>query len=196
MSKNLKVEQGEQTTRELIEIARQIFSEKGYADTSTTEIVKQAGVTRGALYHHFDGKEGLFRAVFESIQEGIGLAIMTAVEQSDNEWEQLIHGCQTFIAECANPQIQRIVLIDAPSVLGRETWRQVDEATTTRLLAEQLQAMHEAGKIKVRSPQAMAHLLAGAMNEAVLWVVEAEDSEQALKDAQAEIEVLIEGLRT
>jgi len=195
MSKNQKVEQGEQTIRELIAIARKLFSDKGYAYTSTTEIVKQAGVTRGALYHHFDGKEGVFRAVFESIQDDIGQAIMEAVMRTDDSWEQLVEGCKTFIAECANPQIQRIVLIDAPSVLGRETWRQVDEETTTRLLEVQLQAMYDAGTIKVRSPHVMSHVLAGAMNELVLWVVEAENSEQALYDAQAEIEVLLDGLR-
>lgn len=107
-------------------MARQEFSERGYAGASTEEIVRAAGVTRGALYHHFSGKPGLFLAVFEAAQQEINERIVRAAETTTDPWQNLVRGCRAFLEACIDPQLQQIVIIDAPAVLGWAVWRQVD----------------------------------------------------------------------
>lgn len=196
VKKNAKVEQGEATLKLLVDIARQLFSEAGYAGVSTTAIVEAAGVTRGALYHHFDGKEGLFRAVVEDIQAKIGSQILAAIEGQTDEWKNLVAGCEAFIRASIDPSIRRILLIDAPAVLGRDAWRRIDEEATTTLLSEQLYTLMAQGIIDPQPVEALAHLLAGAMNEAVLWISEADNPETALKQTLATLTRLLNGLRS
>src|SRR3982750_1415055 len=112
--KRTKAEQSELTQGALLTAARELFTEKGYAATATEEIVQQAGVTRGALYHHFRDKEELFQAVFEEAERGLVETVRTAADSAQTDpWQGFLVGCQAFLDACLEPAVQRIVLLDA-----------------------------------------------------------------------------------
>lgn len=192
---NPKVVHGQETVQKMVQVARDLFSRYGYANTPTEEIVHQAGVTRGALYHHFKGKQDLFLAVFEEAQQEISARIVEAAEAAGTPWEALTAGCQGFLAACMDPQLQQIVIIDAPAVLGWEMWRQIDSKHGLNDLKQALRDLSEAGLIKPLPLEALAHLLSGAMNEAVLWIAQAERPDQALGEATEALNTLLAALR-
>jgi AcrR family transcriptional regulator len=196
MAKVTKAEQREATTQRLIEIARARFARDGYAHTATEELVEQAGVTRGALYHHFGSKEGLFIAVFNQIQAEIGARVEAAASQSDDSWDQLVLGCRAFLTASVDPQVQRIVLIDAPAVIGWQAWRKQDAENSMSLLRAALEELSKAGRIRSQPVEALTHLLSGAMNEAALWIAQSDQPEQALSEALTALDSLLNALRT
>ncbi|WGV62185.1 TetR/AcrR family transcriptional regulator [Brevibacillus brevis] len=191
-----KAEQKQQTMQKLIEVAREMFSKKGYADAAMEDIVKQAGVTRGALYHNFGSKEGLFEAVLASVQQEIGERVEAEAAKSEEPWQQLILGCLAFVSSAVEQRNKRILLIDGPAVIGWEKWRRMDEETSMRHLREQLLTMQEQGYIRPVSIDALTHLLSGAMNEAVLWISETPDQEKSLEEISAAMTLLLEGYRS
>lgn len=193
--KTSKAEQKRTTIRKLMEIGREYFSSQGYADAAMEDMVKEAGLTRGALYHHFGNKEGLFLAVFESVQKEIAERVEREAAKSDDPWEQLLRGCLAFVTAAVEDQNRRILLIDSPSVLGWETWRKMDEQNSMRLLREQLHFMEQQGCLKPVSIDALTHILSGAMNEAVLWVAQMPDQEKSLQDVQATISLMLDGYK-
>jgi len=190
-----KREQRETTIAELIAIAREFFVQHGYANTATEEIVGRAGVTRGALYHHFGNKEGLFKAVLNDVLRENANKIDAAAEANADDWEQLHAGCRAFLQASLDPAFQRIALIDAPAVLGWDTWRALDEANTMRTLSEALSALAEKDMLRPIPLTAITHLLSGAMNEAALWIARADDPPRALNEAVDALEVLLNALR-
>src|SRR5690349_22460513 len=108
-----------QATRdELIDAALELFSERGYADVGTEEIVARANVTRGALYHHFEDKRDLFRAVFERVEEDLVQKIAATMEGAGDPWELMLAGMRAFLDACDDPAVKQISLTDAPAVLG------------------------------------------------------------------------------
>ncbi|WP_130860667.1 TetR/AcrR family transcriptional regulator [Gracilibacillus phocaeensis] len=193
MKKN-KIET-EQTIQNLMKIARWHFTEYGYANVSLEEIVTEAGLTRGALYHHFRNKKGLFLAVFEAVQKEVGGYVEAAAAKSNNSWDQLINGCQAFLEGAVESHNQRILLIDGPAVLGWDTFREMDEKYSMHSLKEQLQLMREQHVIKSVSVEAMTHCLSGAMNEAVLWIADHLDQKNVIEEAMLVLRHLLEGLR-
>jgi AcrR family transcriptional regulator len=190
-----KAAQTEATTRKLIDIAREQFATQGYANTATEEIVRLAGVTRGALYHHFGSKEGLFRAVVESVQADIGARVDAAAGASGDAWGELIDGCRAFLMAALDPHARQIVLIDAPAVLGWEAWRAMDEANSMALLRASLAELVAAGILAPLPLDALTRLLSGAMNEAALWIANAPDPDAALDAAMSALEALLSGIR-
>ena len=190
-----KASQREATIRLLIEIGRELFAANGYAQTSTEEIVQRAGVTRGALYHHFGSKEGLFLAVLDDVLGDVARDVARSTTSETSGWEQLRAGCHTFLREAANPAITRIALIDAPAVLDWEQWRELDERHSQSLLRAGLAELYADGTIAV-APDTATPLLPGAMNEAALWVARAPDRETALAEAIRAFDRLLSGLRT
>lgn len=193
--RNAKVVQGEATVQNLTGVARRLFSERGYHDVSTEEIVHTAQVTRGALYHHFSGKSDLFLAVFEAVQQEISQRIEQSAEAAPEGWDAFLAGCRAFLETCLDPQIQRIVFIDAPAVLGWDLWRRVDTTYGLNSLKAGLADLINAGLIKPQPLDALAHLLSGAMNEAALWITHAENPPQALEEAMSTLEILLQGLK-
>lgn len=191
--------QADQTTSKLIAIARARFAEHGYAGTGTEELVQAAGLTRGALYHHFGSKEGLFRAVVDDVQREVGERVEAAAARAAGVqaglWDQFVAGCRAFLAASLDPQVQRIMLVDAPAVLGWDAWREMDSQYSLRSLKEVLAAMAEEGLIATESTDAVAHLLSGAMNEAALWIARAQSPRRALGEATAALERLLGALR-
>lgn len=190
-----KAAQRDATTRRLITTARSLFAERGYAETPTESIVRQAGVTRGALYHHFGSKDGLFNAVLDDVQRDIARRVADAAQSQPDPWDQLTAGCHAFLAAALDPEVQRIMLIDAPAILGWEEWRRSDAANAMRLLHDSLLELHGLGQLAVASPESAAHLLSGAMNEAALWIAQSDDIGGALAAALDALDLMLGGLR-
>ncbi|WP_100013143.1 TetR/AcrR family transcriptional regulator [Lentibacillus sediminis] len=185
----------ERTIQRLIEIARNHFTTNGYANVSLEEIVNEADLTRGALYHHFKNKKGLFLAVFEAVQKEVGEYVEEAAAKSNDSWQQLINGCQAFLEGAVQTHNQRILLVDGPAVLGWETFRKMDEKYSMNSLKEQLQLMQEQNLLKPVSADAMTHCLSGAMNELVLWIADYPDQKDKIKEAMMVLQHMLEGLR-
>lgn len=196
-AKITKIEQSKTTVNKLIAVATRVFSQEGYAAASTEEIVRLAGVTRGALYHHFKNKQDLFLAVFKEAQLEIGRRIEAQAESESDLWGQLIVGCRAFLEACSDPVLQQIVVIDAPSVLNWSVYREVDAASPgsgLSLLKVCLTELIQAEIIRPLPVEALAHLLSGAMDEAAVWIAQSPDSKKALKEAQKTLETLLTAL--
>lgn len=194
MKNDLRVTKGKVTVAKIVAIATKLFSEKGYANTSTEEIVQLAGVTRGAFYHHFSSKEALFLAVFEASQRKIRDRILSDIASVSDPWERLLKGNYSFLKTSSDPEFRQIVARDAPSVLGWEVYREIDSRYSTNLLHSILQNLRDAGVTKPLSVDALTHAIAGAANELALWIAEAKDCKRALAKAQATLETMFRSL--
>ncbi|MGD9308443.1 MAG: TetR/AcrR family transcriptional regulator [Desulfosarcina sp.] len=197
-TRNTKSAQSQATIERLVAAAKREFSTNGYARTATEDIVRQANCTRGALYHHFKDKKDLFYAAFIASQKEIGRRIEDEADAEDDLWRSLISGCRAFLKACSDPRLQQIVVIDAPSVLDWNAYRQVDldlPGSGLWLLRACLQGLLDQKKIQPLPVDALTHLLSGAMDEAALWVAQSRSPQQALSEALTTIEVLLEGIR-
>ncbi|CAN5525239.1 TetR/AcrR family transcriptional regulator [soil metagenome] len=164
------------TTRAaLIDAARALFAERGFAGTGREEIVERAGVTRGAMYHHFGSKEQLFRAVYEAVEADVTNAVATAAAASQDPVAQLRLGALAFLDVAARPEVRRIVLLDAPSVLAVPVRRDLAERYGLGLVRDGLQAVMDAGAIAVQPVEPLAHLLLAALHEAATLVADGAD---------------------
>jgi AcrR family transcriptional regulator len=188
-------EETNETIRKLIEVARVHFTEHGYADSALENIVSDAELTRGALYHHFRSKKGLFQAVVETVQKEVAEQVETEAAKSEDVWEQLFLGCRAFVSAAVEPRNKRILLLDGPAVLGWETWRAMDEENSMRLLREQLLIIQQHGYLEGVSIEAMTHFLSGALNESALWIAQKPDGRQALKETDKIVAVLLAGCK-
>lgn len=192
-----KAAQREATTAALIAAARPLFAERGYAGVGAEEIVKRAGVTRGALYHHFrGGKEDLFRAVLVQVSAESAQRVMHAAGAADDPFEELVLGSDTFLDSCTTPEFQRIVLLDGPAVLGWEVWRTADADYALGLLEGVIQQAIDAGKLIPQPARALAHVLMGALDEAAMVIARADDPEAAREEMGRTVRHLLEGLKT
>jgi AcrR family transcriptional regulator len=180
-----QAERSTATREALITSARRLFAERGFAGTAREDIVERAGVTRGALHHHFGGKEGLFRAVVDLLEQELVARIATAAMGVTDPMQQLRRGCGAFLDSAMDPAVRRIVLLDAPAVLGWQAWREIDAAYGLGLVIEGLNAVMDAGVIERRPVEVLAHLLLGALNEAALLVANADDP-QAIRGVVGE----------
>lgn len=171
-----------ETRKKLIEVARRAFAEYGYADTSMDKLTAEAGLTRGALYHHFGDKRGLFAAVVDQIDSEMAEYSQKYLDQPDDLWEGLMQEGHTYIENALNPEFQRIVLRDGPAVLGDPAhWPSQNKCLqSTRECVEQLLALE---RIKTVDPEAAAVFLNGAAMNAALWVASSEHPEQVLPEA-------------
>jgi AcrR family transcriptional regulator len=191
-----KAAQREATTGALMSVARALFAERGYADVGTEEIVQAAGVTRGALYHHFrGGKEELFQAVLVQISAETANGVASIALAQEDPWDALVAGIDAFLDACATPEVQRIVLVDGPSVLGWDVWRAIDHDYGLGLVEAALQRAVDAGRLLAHPTNALAHVLLGALHEAAMVVARADDPEAARAEMGAMVRRLLEGLR-
>jgi AcrR family transcriptional regulator len=180
----------------LIAAARELFAERGYAGVGTEEIVQRAGVTRGALYHHFrGGKEDLFRAVLVQLSAETTRRVVEAAGAGADPWEELVVGADAFLDACTTPEVQRIMLIDGPAVLGWDVWRAADSDYALGVLEGALQNAIDAGLVSDQPARAMAHVLIGALDEAAMVVARAEDPIAAREEMGRAVRRLLEGLR-
>jgi AcrR family transcriptional regulator len=191
-----KAAQSEATRAKLVKVARRLFAKNGYAAVGTEEVVKKAGVTRGALYHQFTDKRDLFRAVFEQVEGEVTLNVARAAEAGGaSPIDVLRNGTRLWLDASLDPEVRRIVLLDAPSVLGFDEWREVAARYGLGVLAAALGAAMEAGAIERQPLMALAHTLMGALDAAALYVAEADDPEAARKEMDPVLDRLVETLR-
>jgi AcrR family transcriptional regulator len=184
------------TRAALLGAARDLFASKGFSEVSTQEIVATAGVTRGALYHQFSDKAELFTAVYEEVEAELVAAVATGIAQDEpsNSVDAMRLGARLFLDLCAAPGVQRIVLMDAPAVLGWEQWRAIGARYGLGVIEAMLTQAVAAGEIPDQPVRAGAHVLLGALDEAALYVSRAEDPVRARQDMYAVCDRIITGL--
>lgn len=183
-------------TREaLIEVARRLFTDRGYANVGTEEIVRSANLTRGALYHHFSDKRDLFRAVHEQVEQDMVAAITDSMEGIEDPVELLVAANRRFLDLCTDPNWTRIPLLDAPAVLGWSEWRATDMRYALGLATAALEAAMASDAIGRAPVRPLAHVLLAAMAEAGLMIAQAEDPEAERAEVEPTLVALIEGLR-
>ncbi|WP_430397774.1 TetR/AcrR family transcriptional regulator [Ferrovibrio sp.] len=179
-AKQSKAEKHAATRAALLGVARRLFAERGYAGTGTEDVVREAQVTRGALYYHFADKRALFEALVEQEAATVLAAINRAAEGAQNPLDALQRGSRAFLEACLAPGTRQIYLLDAPSVLGWPRWREIDGRHAMGSLRYGVEAAVAAlPPARQLSAEALTYLLSGAMNEAVLWLAEARDERAA-----------------
>jgi AcrR family transcriptional regulator len=192
----LVAERAEATREALIAAARRLFVEKGYFATGTEEIVTTAGAgTRGALYHHFADKRALFLAVFERVEEDLIAAAGQAGTTGD-ALTRLRTGLLGFLDASLTPEVQRIMLIDGPAVLGWQEWRATEERYGLGAIRALLELAITEGTLPAQPLDALAHVLLAAIDEAALFIASADDPPAARDQAVAAVDRLLAGLKT
>jgi AcrR family transcriptional regulator len=187
------------TQAALLQAARELFAERGYADTGTEDIVARARLTRGALYHHFRDKASLFRAVMEAVAGELARQLiaqqLTRADKATGAWDQLRQGFQAFLDACTGSDFQRIVLIDGPAVLGHNAWSDLVEQYGLGLLRTWLQLAIDDGQIDPLPVDPLARLLGALVAEASLYIARAPDPTRARFQAGVTLDRILNGLR-
>ena len=191
-----QAERTEATRAALVGAARSLFAERGYAATAAEEVVRQAGVTRGAMYHHFRDKKALFRAVHEQIEEEMVVAIGRRIAGMEDPMEILVAGLDTFLDRCLDPEVAKITLDEAPSVLGWLEWREIDARYALGLVTGVLRVAMDAGILRRQPIEPLGHLLISACGEAGLLIATADDPRAARDEVRGPLLALLEGLRS
>jgi AcrR family transcriptional regulator len=187
-------DRAEATRGALVAAARRLFVEKGYFATGTEEIVAAAGVgTRGALYHHFADKAALFLAVFEDVEEDL-LAAAAEGRPEGTAVDRLRQGLLGFLDASLTPEVQRVLLVDGPAVLGWQQWRALEERYGLGAVRGLLENAVADGSLPAQPLDALSHILLAVVDEAALYIAHAEDSEAARAEAVAGVERVLAGL--
>jgi len=189
-----RVAQGEVTRSALIDSARELFGDKGYADTSTDEIVARAGVTKGALYHHFRGKDDLFRTVFERVQLDVSDQAVAEFLAPDS-WEALVSGCDLWVRAHLDASVRRIVLQDARAVLGADEVRSIENRYGVVALRGALRKAMYAGVLQEQPLRPLALLLMGALSEGCYYIADSSDPTAAQHEVSALITQMLSAFR-
>jgi AcrR family transcriptional regulator len=188
---NQNVARGAATREHLIEVATKLFAERGYEDTSIETVLQEASVSRGSLYHHFKNKEALFEAVLEALENDIGLRVMEAASEATDAKAMLRLGALAWVQLAGDPVVQRVLLIDAPSVLGWDRWRALEERHALGLVRGVLAAIADQGDLDLQLVDVFSHVILAAMNEIALLVARSDQpDDEARLGADAIDEVL------
>ncbi len=187
-----QTERTEATRGRLIATARRLFAQQGFAATSTEQILGDAHVSRGALYHHFASKTDLFQAAFEAVEDEVTAQVLEqATAGGETDPIRILElGFGAFLDQCVNPEVQRIVMLDGPTVLGWDTWHELDERYAFGTLKAVLSVAAETGRIEQSAVDPLSHLLLGAIMQAGMVVTRAADpvaAKQAMADSFARL---------
>ena len=180
--------QGRATRGQLIEVATGLFAEHGYEGTSIEAVLTAAGVSRGALYYHFAGKEVLFTAVLEAVSDRVIAQVTEVISGCTDPVDAVRTGALAWIDLAGDPVIQRIMLVDAPSVLGWEQWRAMDEGRTVGAMQAMLQAVSDSGRLPQELVGPFAHMILAALDEAAMVVARAPDTRAAVAEERQAVE--------
>ncbi len=185
------------TKRALVDVAEEVFTDHGYANASLDTIVAGARVTKGALYHHFSGKQALFEAVFERVENDASRRIQQALRGQKDPWSKALSGLRAFLAVVQEPAYRRIVIQEGPAVLGYERFREQEERSTFANVLEIVRSVLEAGRWDLDEPmlQTYARIFFGAMSSAGESVASASDPEEAAERVEAAIAFLLRGVQ-
>jgi AcrR family transcriptional regulator len=194
LSLNKKVERGQATRQHLVDKATVLFTEQGFEGTSIEAVLLKSGVSRGALYHHFDTKDALFEAVLEAVEAEIAAATVAASRGIEDPVKALQVGADAFLKLARTAKVRQIVLVDAPAVLGWQKWREIDARHGFGLLRAGLEAAAAQGRIAKDLAEPFAHILLASLFEFALMVARADDAGTTLKAARGALRELVERL--
>ena len=181
------------TKRDLLQHARKLFAQKGYADSSTDEVVRRARVTKGALYHHFSNKLELYRAVVEDMERELVATMAEAAERARTPHTKLEAACRAYLNACLDSSLTRILVLEAPVVLGWKEWCALAHEHEIAALAAYLESVVAKSTTGER-PLEMAHVLLGALNTAARVIAQADDPNKARTQVEGTIDRLLKGL--
>ena len=193
-ARRTQAERTEATTTALVDAARELFAQDGYAATSLDAVAARARVTKGAVYHHFEGKQQLFEAVFAREVERLAAVLPAVYASKQDPWEAFEASCRAFLAECLEPGLQRIMLLDALAAMGWEGVRRM-EAPLLEMMEVAITRAVNAGRIAPRPAGPLAHFLYGALCETSMNVARADNQTAAHRKAVTELGHVMDGLR-
>ena len=187
-------ERSRATRTALIAAARRLFAERGYTEVPADEIVAAAGVTRGALYHHFADKRALFEALFREMEVEITAEIAAAADSAEPGWPAVGAALSVFLDICLRPEVVQIMLTDAPAALGWAKWREIESEYGLGLTVDQFQGLADAGLLSGGSVRLVAQLALSAVIEAALVIAHSDDPSAARAEAEPALLALLSGL--
>ena len=179
-----------------MQAARELVIEHGYAGVNTTDVLDRAGVSRGGLYHHFDGKDQLMAAVVEAVERDFMVRLAAAVAEQPDPFSALSNGAQWYLDECMrSTELQRVGLLEGRAALGWSLWRETVSPYGLSMLGEALGAAMREGRIEPADPTALAHMILAALHEASAIIASAADPDDARAAVGGAVASLINGLR-
>jgi AcrR family transcriptional regulator len=188
---NQNVARGAVTREHLLSIATTLFAERGFEATSIESVLQQAGVSRGSLYYHFKGKDALFEAVLEALETDVGRRTVEAAAAAAGPAAALRAGCLAWIEIAGDPVVQRILLIDAPSVLGWDRWRAMEERHALGLIKDVLRAISAEGSLAPDLVDIFSHVVLATVNEIALLIARSDQTGAAMRTAGAAIDEVL-----
>jgi AcrR family transcriptional regulator len=192
--KPLRVRQAEATRALLLDVAREHFTQHGYAATSIDVIIQQAGVARGALYHHFSGKEALFRAVYEQVEQEVAARVMDAAASQSSPWDAVRAGLSAFLDACLEPSFRRIVVLDSVSVLQSKVLEVGIDPVELPMLRTVLTPLLGTTTFGGMALDALTYVSLGGLYGASLYIARAADPRAARADVDLVLDTLVNGL--
>jgi AcrR family transcriptional regulator len=194
MQRRSQAERTQATRALLIRTGRELMAEHGFAGVSAEQLVAAAGVTRGALHHHFGDKHGLFLAVIEEVERENTEEILAAIQTAPDQWSGIVLGIRRFLDICERPYVVQLAMTDALSVLGWPRWRALEEQYGLGMVTAALQGALDSGLLKPARVQVLAKLVLSAITEAGLVIAHADDRAAARAEAEEALLTLMAGL--
>jgi|SRR5829696_2369025 len=193
---SLRAEQVAQTRAALIGAGRRLFGQKGFRATSVEDLAREARVTTGALYHHFQTKTALFEAVFEQAHTDLTVAAAEAARNASDELDAIARGFDAFLGSVLQPDVQQILAVDGPAVLGPARYTEIDERYAFAVIVAALQAAVESGTMRVDDPETITRLLLGALTRGAMLIASSPNPVETRHAVSQSIRALLNGLRT
>ncbi len=193
--KRLRERQAEATREQLVAIARELFVEQGFAATAIDEIVQRAGLAKGALYHHFSGKDALFKAVYDVVLDETAEAVIAAAVAESQPWDAVRAGLSAFLDACLRPDFRRIVIIDSVAVMAANSWEGGIEGVELPMLRVVLTPLVASGALPGVTVDPLAHVALGGLYGSALYIARAADPQAARAEAETVLDVVLRGVR-
>lgn len=190
-----RLEYSESTRHALVDSAVELFTKRGYASASLDEVAKRARVTKGALYHHFSGKQALFEAAFDAVESAVMTELAEIVAGPGDPWDRAMEGVRQYIRICLEPSYQRIVVHEAPVVMGWERWREAEDHFSFGLVRASIQALVDSGEIEPIPVEVASRLLFGALTAGATVIARSDDPKKAGAEVETTIVRMLERLR-
>jgi AcrR family transcriptional regulator len=190
-----RADYSESTKQALVDSAVELFTKHGYASTSLDAIVKRSRVTKGALYHHFSGKQALFEAAFHQVETRAMDQLTKSIDSAGSPWQRALDGVQEYIRVCLDPSYQRLVIREAPVVMGIERWREAEEHFSYGIVRHVLEQLIEAGEISEVPVEVTARMMFAALSAGANIIAEASDPKKVSAEVFTALINMIEGVR-
>jgi AcrR family transcriptional regulator len=190
-----RLDYSESTRKALVESAVELFTKQGYSATSLDAVAKRALVTKGALYHHFTGKQALFEAALDAVEAVTLRRLGDIIGGPGDPWERAMSAVRAYVKVCLDPSYQRIVIHEAPVVMGWERWRETEEHYSYGLVKLAVERLIEAELVEDLPVETTARMLFGAMSSGAMVIAGAADQRKASAEVSTVLVSLLEGMR-